>query len=80
MTDRSIHQGQYYRHTKSGRDYQIVGTGIHTETEEEVVVYRPLYPSEHQLFVRPLEMFTEEVSINGVMRARFEKVVPGAHQ
>ena len=80
MSDRDIYPGQYYRHSKSGKDYQVIGTGIHTETEEAVIVYRPLYPSEHQLFVRPIRMFTEEVAIDGVKRARFEKVSPYVNQ
>ncbi len=40
--------------------YEIVGTAIHTETEEEMVVYRKLY-DDGGMYVRPLEMFCSEV-------------------
>lgn len=54
-----------YRHTKSGRLYEVVGVSLHTETNEQLVVYRPLYKCEHELFSRPLEMFSESVRVNG---------------
>ncbi len=62
-----------YRHYK-GRDYQVVGTARHTETEEDVVLYYPLYgdESERRYWVRPLAMCTEEVIVEGKTRARFE--------
>lgn len=62
-----------YRHYK-GRDYQVVGTARHTETEEDVVLYYPLYgdESERRYWVRPLAMFTEQVIVEGKTRARFE--------
>ncbi|AGH80409.1 hypothetical protein PCNPT3_02335 [Psychromonas sp. CNPT3] len=46
------------------------GIAIHSETEEKMVVYRPLYGAQ-DLWVRPLTMFTENVEIDGVIRARF---------
>jgi hypothetical protein len=63
-----------YRHNKSGKLYEVVGTALHTETDEELVIYRPLYESKHGLFARPLVMFTELVNINGQAMSRFEKV------
>lgn len=53
-----------YKHFK-GNYYEVIGLAIHTETNEEMVVYRALY-GEHGLFVRPLKMWNEEV--NGVKR------------
>ena len=43
-----------YRHYK-GNDYEILGVARHSETEEEVVVYRALY-GEGGLWVRPLTL------------------------
>lgn len=48
-----------YRHYK-GRDYEVIGTARHSETEEWVVVYRALY-GDFGLWVRPLDMFVESV-------------------
>lgn len=58
-----------YRHYKGG-EYQVYEVATHSETEELVVVYRPLY-GEKKLWVRPLAMFLETVEIEGEKRARF---------
>ena len=61
-----------YEHYK-GKQYLVLGVARHSETGEEMVVYVSLY--EHDgpaLWVRPLEMFTEEVEVGGVRRARFQ--------
>lgn len=63
-----------YRHAKTGKMYEVIGAALHTETETEMVAYRPLYPCEHELFARPLEMFFEQICLDGVTRARFEKI------
>lgn len=55
-----------YRHYK-GNEYEVVGVAKHTETLEEFVVYRALY-GEGGLWIRPLGMFTEDVSVNGENR------------
>ena len=59
LKNREILPGCYYRHFK-GNIYQVIGVAIHTETEEEMVVYRAQY-GEQGLFVRPYSMFAEEV-------------------
>ncbi|MEX0877968.1 MAG: DUF1653 domain-containing protein [Candidatus Spechtbacterales bacterium] len=59
-----------YRHYKGG-EYEVVGTARHSETLEELVVYRALY-DEGGLWARPLEMFTEEVELDGKKIKRFE--------
>ncbi|MFK8047141.1 MAG: DUF1653 domain-containing protein [Halioglobus sp.] len=64
-----------YRHYKGG-EYQVQGVARHSETEELLVVYRPLY-GEGDLWVRPLTMFTEQVQHEGQLLPRFEYVGPG---
>lgn len=61
-----------YRHYK-GNTYQVIGVAKHSETEEDVVVYRALY-GEHGLWVRPLEMFRSQVEIEGKFIPRFELI------
>ena len=52
-----------YRHFK-GNEYQVIGMARHSETEEEMVVYRPLY-GEGGLWVRSVAMWAEEVEWDG---------------
>jgi hypothetical protein len=59
-----------YRHYK-GNFYEVLGVARHSETEEELVVYRALY-GEGGLWVRPKAMFLEEVAIGGQLTRRFE--------
>jgi hypothetical protein len=61
-----------YRHYKGG-EYEVIGIARHSETHEPLVVYRPLYNSTGW-WVRPCAMFFESVVVDGVRRARFEKV------
>jgi hypothetical protein len=58
-----------YRHYK-GRDYEVIGVARHSETEEELVVYRCLY-GDFSLWVRPLAMFLEKVTVEGREMLRF---------
>jgi len=67
----SIPQG-IYRHYK-GNLYQVLHTAHHSETEEALVVYRCLY-GEYGVWVRPLEMFTETVVVEGQSVPRFELI------
>ena len=52
-----------YRHFKGG-EYEVVGIARHSETREEMVVYRALY-GEGGLWVRPLSMWEEIVTRDG---------------
>lgn len=58
-----------YRHYK-GNEYQVIGSARHSETEEELVVYRKLY-GDRSLWVRPRGMFLESVTVDGVEKPRF---------
>ena len=63
-----------YRHYK-GQDYIVLGVARHSETEEELVVYRKDY-CDRSLWVRPLSMFQELVEVAGSVRPRFQYVGP----
>lgn len=58
-----------YRHYKD-KLYQVIDTVTHSESGEQLVLYRPLY-GEGKLWVRPLAMFTEHVEVDGVAVPRF---------
>lgn len=61
-----------YRHFK-GKEYEVIGVATHSETLEELVVYKALY-GDYGLWVRPLKMFLEDVEVNGKIIKRFEYV------
>lgn len=67
----AIPQG-IYRHYK-GNLYQVLHTARHSETEETLVVYRCLY-GEYGVWVRPIEMFSESVTVDGKLVPRFELI------
>ncbi len=58
-----------YRHYK-GNLYEVIGVARHSETEEELVVYRAL-SGEGGLWVRPAAMFQESVLVGGREVPRF---------
>jgi len=61
-----------YKHYK-GNLYQVQNIAKHSETEEWMVIYTPLYgeESDRHLWVRPLSMFQEDVEVNGQAQPRF---------
>lgn len=61
-----------YIHYK-GNAYEVLGIARHSETMEELVVYRALY-GEHGLWVRPRKMFCESVIVSGKSQPRFRFV------
>lgn len=63
-----------YRHGKSGKLYEVIGLALETETAELLVIYRPLYENEYELFARPASIFTETVVLDGKSVPRFEKI------
>jgi hypothetical protein len=59
-----------YRHYK-GQEYVVLGVARHSETDEELVVYRPDY-GDRGLWVRPKTMFLESVEVDGIEVPRFQ--------
>jgi hypothetical protein len=63
-----------YKHYK-GNIYEVIGIAKHSETLENMVVYKATYQSEGEnLWVRPLKMFLETVIIDGLEQKRFSKI------
>ena len=66
-----------YKHYK-GNFYEVIGVARHTETSEELVVYRALYDSKefgnNALWTRPKSMFLENVVLEGKEVPRFKFV------
>jgi len=69
--------GGRYRH-HSGKEYELIGIAHHSETLEELVVYRALYNNQEfgnqALWVRPKEMFLENIIKDGKVCSRFELI------
>ncbi len=59
-----------YRHYKGG-EYEVIGIAKHSETLEEMAIYKALY-DEGQLWVRPIGMFAEEIEKDGEKIPRFK--------
>ena len=51
----------------------MIGVARHSETEEEMVVYRTLYGN-YDLWVRPVGLFQETVEIDGAPQPRFKYI------
>lgn len=66
-----------YKHYK-GNSYEVIGVARHSETLEELVVYRALYKhkvyGDNSLWVRPKTMFLENVIVNGKEVPRFAPI------
>jgi len=66
-----------YKHFK-GNTYEVVGTARHSETLEELVIYKALYNSEefgeNALWARPKDLFLGTKNIDGEEVKRFEFV------
>jgi hypothetical protein len=67
----TVEKGRY-RHFKGG-EYEVLFTARHSESEEELVIYRALY-GEGLIWARPLRMFSETVLHEGKEVPRFQKI------
>ncbi|NTU46888.1 DUF1653 domain-containing protein [Candidatus Roizmanbacteria bacterium] len=64
-----------YQHYKTKNYYRVLGVAKHTETLEKLVVYESLYDNPgNKLWVRPLDMFLEELEIDGKKIPRFQYI------
>jgi len=59
-----------YKHYK-GAIYNVIGKAIHTETNEEMIIYKN---EQNETFARPQSLFFGEVEVNGVTKPRFKKI------
>jgi len=64
-----------YEHYK-GKRYRVLCVAKHSETLEDMVVYEKCQ-GDFGVWVRPLDMFTEEVEVKGKRVKRFEFVEVG---
>lgn len=65
-----------YRHYKGG-EYEVVGVARHSETQEPLVIYRPLY-NDSGLWARPHAMFFGQLEVDGRLVDRFVRLDPPA--
>lgn len=67
--------GKQYRHYKNGHTYTVLALARHSETLEELVVYRAEYESPDfgfgAVWARPRAMFEECVTHGGMLVPRF---------
>jgi hypothetical protein len=64
-----------YKHYK-GNIYEVLFVGLHSDTHEEMVVYRGLYDSEefgnNPIWIKSVSGFMENVSVGDKEILRFE--------
>ena len=62
-----------YKHSKTGHLYKVHLVAKHSETLEELVIYKALYGS-GQIWVRPVKMFLEEIGVDEKKFKRFKYI------
>ena len=76
MTSNTVKLGKYRHYKRPENIYQVIGVALHSETLEELVVYKALYDHEKfgrdSLWVRPKSMFLEDVELDGRTVPRFQ--------
>ena len=74
--EKEVKPGRYLHY--KGKYYEVIGVCHHSETKEELVIYRALFDSpeygHNALWVRPKKMFLEEVEVQGKKVPRFKFV------
>ncbi len=67
-----------YQHYRTKKLYEVIGFALHSETYEEMVIYKALYLCEkfgnYRVWVRPKKMFLEEVRHQGCTVTRFKYI------
>ena len=66
-----------YQHYK-GQLYQVLHVAMHSETQEKLVVYQCLY-GDYSIWVRPLEMFTESITLDDDREQERFKLIQEVH-
>ena len=61
-----------YRHYK-GNMYEVIGHAKHSETLEDMVIYKALY-GDGGTWVRPLSMWENPIEVDGRTVKRFEYI------
>ena len=69
MTVKNTLKPGVYKHYK-GNLYEVIDVGRHSETAEELVIYKTLY-GDYSTGIRPLQMFCENVETDGKLQPRF---------
>ena len=62
-----------YKHTKKGTIYRVIVIGLHSETQEEMVVYYQEDKKE-KVWVRPAIMFFDNIVLEDKIVPRFERI------
>ena len=77
--ERRLVPGIYVHYKSDDMHYDVLGVGRDTETNEDYVVYKPLYEHEGQpdIWVRPYDMFVGTVEVDGVEVPRFRRIDKG---
>jgi N-acetylglutamate synthase-like GNAT family acetyltransferase len=71
----NIQRGKYLQY--KGYLYEVTGTAHHSETLEDIVIYKALYGN-FEMWVQPLKMFLEDIEVNGKIQKRFEFIGDGS--
>lgn len=63
---------RYFKHFKGGI-YKLIGKATDSETQEELIVYQAMY-GDNKIWVRPVDMFYEVMTIDGKQVNRFQEL------